>query len=114
MSVIAQQYNCSEAGRTEDFPHSNSMAESTHSIYKTEFMQGKYSVDVHQHLSHLETFMSYYNDDRFPFEFFGFTPMEVLNGEVPNKAMFREQIKERRIERLVDNRAFNACPLACV
>lgn len=100
--------------RTEEFPHSNSMAESTHSIYKTEFMQEKYSVDVIQHLIHLEAFIKYYNDNRFPFEFFGFTPIEILNGEIPNKAMFREQISERRQLRITENRAFNECSLVCV
>lgn len=42
--------------RTEEFPHSNSMAESTHSIYKTEFLRRKHSVDAEQHLKDLEVF----------------------------------------------------------
>ena len=77
----------------QDFPHSNSMAESTHSISKTEFMQGSHSLDKNQHLKDLETFFSYYNEERYPFEFYGLTPKEVLNGEKPDKSKFKKQIK---------------------
>jgi len=100
--------------RTDEFPQSNSMAESTHSIYKSEFMKGKYSVDVDEHIKHLEEFIEYYNDKRFPFEFYGCVPTEVLNGETPDKSRFRKQIEEQRKERIAENRAFNECSLVCV
>ena len=90
------------------------MAESTHSIYKTEFLKKKHSVDTEQHLKDIETFFTYYNESRFPFEFFGLTPMEVLNGETPDKARFRKQIEQRRKDRVIENRAFNDCSLVCV
>jgi len=98
----------------EEFPHSNSMAESTHSIYKSEYLRGKYSVDVKQHFKDLETFIAYYNYNRFPFEFYGLTPMEVLKGEKPDKTKFREQINQGQKRRLEENRAFNECPLVCI
>lgn len=99
--------------RTEDFPYSNSMAESTHSIYKTEFLQGKHSVDKEDHFKNITLFFNYYNNDRFPFEFYGLTPMEVLNSQTPDKTKFREQIKNAQKERLKENREFNGCPLVC-
>ena len=90
------------------------MAESTHSIYKSEFMKGKYSVDVDEHIKHLKEFMEYYNDKRFPFEFHGCAPTEVLEGETPVKSRFRKQIEERRKERIDENRVSNECSLVCV
>ncbi|PKR80110.1 hypothetical protein CW751_11435 [Brumimicrobium salinarum] len=38
----------------------------------------------------------------------------VLNGEKPDKAKYREQIKNEQKERLQENREFNGCPLVCV
>ena len=35
--------------RTDEFPYPNNMSESTHSIYKTEFMRGKFSKDENGH-----------------------------------------------------------------
>ena len=52
--------------RTLDFPLSNSMAESTHSIYKTEFLKGQVSRTVKNHLDSLEKFVTYYNYERSP------------------------------------------------
>lgn len=100
--------------RTNDFPHSNSMAESTHSIYKSEFLRGKHSMDNEQHLIHIEEFFRYYNHSRFPSDFYGLTPIEVLNGERPDKTKFRERIKQGWKERVKENRAYNECPLICV
>lgn len=100
--------------RTEDFPQSNSMAESTHSIYKSEFLRGKHSMDNEQHLIHIEEFFRYYNHSRFPSDFYGLTPMEVLNGEKPDKTKFTERVKQGQKERIVENQEFNKCPLVCV
>jgi hypothetical protein len=89
------------------------MAESTHSIYKTEFMRRKHSVDKAQHLKDLERFVQYYNYERFPCEHFGFTPMEVLEGAKPNRFMFTQQIAEARKDRVLKNQVFNECQLLC-
>lgn len=40
--------------------------------------------------------MDYYNDDRYPFEHFGLTPYEVLDGEILDKFRFTEQIRNRQ------------------
>jgi len=89
------------------------MSESTHSIYKTEFMQRKLSIDINQHIKDIERFMTYYNHERYPFKLYGLTPFEVLNGEIPLKNKFRSQIKDAQKIRLIENRAFNDCPVIC-
>ena len=96
-----------------EFPFSNSMSESTHSIYKTEFMRRKYSLDNAQHCKDLERFMIYYNYKRFPCEHFGLTPMEVLEGEEPCRSRFKEQIVEARKVRILKNQEFTQCPVLC-
>jgi transposase InsO family protein len=100
--------------KTDEFPFSNSMAESTHSIYKSEFLQKKLSLNIEQHFEHLDQFMEYHDHQRYPFEHFGLTPYEVLGGEIPNKFQFREQIGNRQKERLEENRSFNGCPVLCI
>ena len=95
--------------RTDDFPYSNSMSESTHSIYKSEFMQGKISKNTEIHLISLEKFIIYYNEHRFFTEHYGLTPLEVLNGKIPDKKLYKEQIIQARKNRLKANASFNAC-----
>jgi hypothetical protein len=43
--------------KTTIFPFSNSMSESTHSIYKSEFLQKQHSINLDQHFKHLDRFM---------------------------------------------------------
>jgi len=90
------------------------MSESTHSIYKTEFLRKKFSLDTKQHLKDLARFFEYYNNERFPFEHFGLTPIEVLEGQKPFRGRFTLQVQEARDKRLEANRNFNACPLTCI
>ena len=99
---------------SSDFPFSNSMSEITHSIYKTEFMQKKFSLDTTEHLKHLEEFMEYYNYNRYLGRHLGLTPMEVLNGEMPDKNRYTEIIRGAKIKRIEENRLFNNCPLVCI
>lgn len=95
--------------RTNDFPSSNSMAESTHSIYKTEFLKGKILQNKKQHLVRLDTFVDYYNHHRFPNDLFGLTPFEVINGKTPDKDFFKNQIAEAKLDRVIKNQSFNEC-----
>lgn len=99
--------------KTDECHFSNNMSESTHSIYKSEFLRGRFSLNTKRHLRDLEIFVSYYNENRFPFEFYGLTPYEVLNGQKPNKGKFREEIQHAQKKRIEVNRKFNACPLVC-
>lgn len=95
--------------RTADFPLSNSMAESTHSIYKTEFLKGQISRTVKSHLDSLEQFVDYYNYVRLPGDLCGLHPMEVIAGKIPDKDYFKEQIAEAKLKRVISNRNFNKC-----
>ncbi len=95
--------------RTVEFPLSNSMAESTHSIYKTEFLKGQVSRVVKNHLDSLERFVTYYNYERFPADLCGLHPMEVIAGKIPNKEYFKNQIAEAKLNRVATNKAFNKC-----
>ncbi|WP_299101952.1 hypothetical protein [uncultured Winogradskyella sp.] len=95
--------------RTNDFPLSNSMAESTHSIYKTEFLKGQISRTVKNHLDSLERFVQYYNFERHPADLYGLYPMEVINGKLPDKDYFKNQIAEAKANRVITNKAFNKC-----
>lgn len=100
--------------RTVEFPHSNSMSESTHSIYKTEFLKKQISKNIIEHHNNLLLFFDYYNNERFPTELFGCTPLQVLNGKIPNKLLFKELINQARKDRVVTNKNFNDCPILSV
>jgi len=100
--------------QTKDFPFSNSMSESTHSIYKTEFLNGKYSLNEKTHLKDLKHFVEYYNHHRYPTDLFGLTPFEVVNGKIPDKNHFKEKIQEARKNRVIINQQFNDCKIALV
>lgn len=95
--------------QTKDFPFSNSMSESTHSIYKTEFMNGKLSLNTQTHLQDLERFVQYYNYQRYPTELYGYTTMEIIQGKIPDKHRFTAQILEARQQRIITNQQFNDC-----
>ncbi len=98
--------------QTADFPFSNSMSESTHSIYKTEFLHGKNSLNRKTHLKDLERFVGNYNYKRFPTELYGLNPMEVIAGKIPDKHRFKGQIKKAQISRIQTNQLFNNCTTA--
>lgn len=95
--------------QTKDFPFSNSMSESTHSIYKTEFMRGKLSLNTQTHLQDLARFVQYYNYERYPTELYGYTTMEIIQGKTPDKDRFAAQILEARKSRVIANQQFNDC-----
>ena len=99
--------------QTKEFPFSNSMSESTHRIYKTEFMRGKLSLNQQIHLQDLQRFEYYYNYERYPTELYGYTTMEIIKGKIPDKKRFKKQIREARNSRVVANQKFNNCTLKC-
>jgi len=94
---------------TSQFPFSNSMSEITHSIYKSEFMGGKLSDDITSHLKSLDDFMNYYNHHRYPCRLYGKTPMHIINGDLIDKKLYKQKIKEAQVARVETNRNFNAC-----
>ena len=94
---------------TPDFPFSNNMSESTHRIYKSEFMQSKLSADKDKHEKDLTRFFDYYNTKRFPTLLFGLSPKEVLDGAQIDRHLFSEKIAIAKLSRLETNRNFNQC-----
>ena len=97
--------------RTDEFPFSNSMSESTHSILKTEFLRKQLSKNESEHLKNLDKFVLYYNNERFPGELNGLKPLEVIEGKIPNKNYFKENIQQSRKNRVEVNQNFNDCPV---
>jgi hypothetical protein len=79
------------------------MSESSHSIYKTEFLHGKYSLNEKTHSNDLERFVEYYNRHRYPTDLFGRTLIKVVNGKIPDKNHFKEKIQEARKNRVAIN-----------
>lgn len=94
---------------TPDFPFSNNMAESTHKIYKSEFLKGEVQIDKVKHEEQLALFMEYYNNKRYPIEHFGLTCMQVMKGAVPNRRMYSDKIQKAKADRVVQNQNFNHC-----
>ncbi len=107
--IIAPPIVSKITAQTVEFPYSNSMSESTHSIYKTEFMNGKISKNTKTHLESLKRFFIYYNQERYFTEHTGLRPIDILNGKMPDKFLFKEQIEQARKNRIQTNRQFNAC-----
>ncbi|PQJ18922.1 hypothetical protein BST94_00040 [Nonlabens xylanidelens] len=85
------------------------MSEITHSIYKSEFMGGKLSEDIVSHLKSLDDFMNYYNHHRYPCRLYGKTPMQIVNGDMIDKYLYKQKIKEAQVARVKTNQNFNAC-----
>ena len=87
-NIIAPPIVSKITARTDEFPYPNNMSESTHSIYKSEFLNGLVSKNVKFHLLSLERFMVYYNEERYFTEHTGRRPIDILNGEIPDKYLF--------------------------
>ena len=93
------------------FPFSNSMSERIHSIYKSEFMQGKLSQNKITHLKNLNDFQPFHNNHRYPIQFHGYTPLEILDGKIPDKTRYKNHILNARKKRVKTNQHHSACVL---
>jgi len=90
----------------KDFPFTNAMSESIHHLFKTFFAPGKiYSDDAHLQ-SDLDNFEFFVNEEWFPLELHGLSPMEVLKGETINPHRFKAQIQNAKAQRLIENKNF--------
>ncbi|OLY59895.1 transposase [Leptospira santarosai serovar Guaricura] len=76
-----------------DISFSNSMIEAVNKIMKYQFLFPKNLSSIQEVIQTLETAVPLYNS-RPSGVLFGFSPEQVLNGEIPNKHRFVEQIKE--------------------
>ena len=95
--------------KTYEFPYSNSMAESTHSILKTEFLNKTTPYNSDEYNKLIKEFVHYYNHLRYPGELHGYTPHQVLEGEIPTKNRYEEIIKTAQKERIEKNKQLNNC-----
>jgi hypothetical protein len=95
---------------TDEFPFCNNMSESTHRIYKSEFLRGKMTQNKLEHLRNIKDFMIYYGHERYPSDHYGLTVTEVLNGEIPDKHKYQKEIRAAQLERYQFNINFNQCP----
>jgi len=85
------------------------MAESTHHIYKNEYLRGIVSRNINIHSNNLKRFVEYYNHERYPVDLYGLTTMQVIQGKTPDKHFFKAQIAKAKTDRITTNRTFNAC-----
>ncbi len=95
--------------RSDKFPFSNSMSEITHRLYKSTFMNGRISKNESEHLIDIAAFFHEYNNHWYLGKNFGYTAMEVLNGKVPDKNRFKEQIRIAQKQRLTHNQNVQFC-----
>ena len=97
----------------KDVPFSNNMSESIHHIFKSEFMRYKPISDERALQNYLDLFEEYYNHHRFPIELHGCSPMEVVNGLIPDKYKFKKDLHIARHRRYLENKAEKFCAVCC-
>ncbi|OOV42849.1 transposase [Leptospira kirschneri serovar Pomona] len=83
--------------------YSNSMIEAVNKKMKYEFLFPKNLVSFEEVIDTLKAAVPQYNS-RPSGVLFGFSPEQVLNGDIPNKHRFAEQIKEASIKRPTINK----------
>ncbi|MBE8225273.1 transposase, partial [Leptospira borgpetersenii] len=81
-----------------DISYSNSMIEAVNKKMKYEFLFPKNPISFEEVINTLKDAVPGYNS-RPSGVLFGFSPLQVLNGEVPDKHRFVEQIKEAAVIR---------------
>lgn len=92
-----------------DFPSTNAMSESVHHLLKTYFAPNKIYCGDHELQNGLESFMHFANYDWFPIEFFGSSPIEVMNNGFVDRKQFSQRIKQAQKLRAIENRKFSFC-----
>ena len=61
----------------------------------------------------LDLFEEYYNYKRFPIELHGCSPMEVVNGMIPDKHKFKKDLRITKHQRYLENKAARFCDVCC-
>lgn len=93
----------------DDFEYYNNEVESSFNIFKNEFSFNKiYSDDVDLQQG-LDEFEIYLNTKRYPKDLYGLLPQQVIDGHLPDKYMFKEQIKAQKKVRFMKNKAARFC-----
>jgi hypothetical protein len=93
----------------DNFAHSNNMVESLNNVFKNEFLRDKNIHDQTVLQKELDAFDNYYNWNRYPFELYGYSPMEVVEGAVPGKNRFKDEIQKAQQKRYLLNKVSTYC-----
>ncbi|MCW3083931.1 MAG: transposase [Bacteroidetes bacterium] len=93
----------------DHFKYYNNEVESAFHIFKNEFSRDKIYNDTADLQNGIDEFYIYFNEKRYPKELYGLTPQQVLNGEIPDKNRFKEQIKAQKGVRYQKNKSAKFC-----
>lgn len=96
--------------KSEVFPHANNMIEGTFNLFKHDFLKGQTITDL-KHLTQKANEFITHCHNRYFGELYGITPIQILNGAVPDKDLFKTQIQQAAITRRQENKNFNNCTM---
>jgi len=96
--------------KSDGFPHSNNMIEGSFHLFKHDFLKGQTVTDQKQLNQKANDFITHCHNRYFG-ELYGITPLQILNGAVPDKNRFKEQIQQAASIRRTTNKTFNGCTM---
>ena len=91
-----------------DIPQANNIVEALHKKFKNEFLQGKRFASHEALLKALPKLIDAYNNQCHD-SLFGLTPLEVWNGLLPDKNLYKTMLIQACHKRKLTNTAFNCC-----
>jgi hypothetical protein len=91
--------------RTDVFPFSNNMIESSFHLFKNDFLKRE-PITGEKHLAKKMDEFIHHCHHRYFGEHYGITPAQILNGQQPDKNKFTAQIKQAAIKRREANKKF--------
>lgn len=94
--------------KTPAFPYSNSMIEGSFNLFKHDYLKGKIPYDDTDCDKKIVAFIDHCSNRYFG-ELYGLTPKQVLDGQIPNKDRFKQQLLQARTNRIATNQIFNGC-----
>ena len=98
----------------DNFNYTNNEIESNFNIFKNEFARDKKFSNEDSLNKGLEDYECYYNTKRYPNDLFGLLPLQVFNGEIPDKRKFSKQINEQKKLRYQANKSAKFCDVCSV
>ncbi len=94
--------------KSDVYPFANNMIEGTFNLLKNDFLKGEMVYNKKQLIKKLNEFIEH-SLHRYFGELYGLTPLQVLNGALPDKQKFKTQITQAAKLRLIANKRFNGC-----
>jgi hypothetical protein len=85
------------------------MIESTNHLFKNVFLKNIMVRDREHLMVFLKEFVHYNNVLRYPGDLYGYSPLEVLHGAMPDRDRFKGAIQLARIARVERNREIRGC-----